>query len=213
MTGIHDFPAFLLASIALAVLPGPDTLYVLGRTVAQGRRAGLWSLAGIGAGCLGHVTASALGLSALIAASPLAFEVVKTAGALYLAWIGVQLLREAWQRSGDGVPLPAAAALPDDGAGRLFRQGVVTNLLNPKVGLFFISFLPQFVTPGAGTVADFVLLGLTFVGIGIAWILLLMHTTDLATRHFRGRAAVQRWFKAGTGGLFVGLAAKLALDR
>ena len=141
------------------------------------------------------------------------FEVVKTAGALYLAWIGVQLLREAWQRSGDGVPLPAAAALPDDGAGRLFRQGVVTNLLNPKVGLFFISFLPQFVTPGAGTVADFVLLGLTFVGIGIAWILLLMHTTDLATRHFRGRAAVQRWFKAGTGGLFVGLAAKLALDR
>ncbi|RTL04075.1 MAG: LysE family translocator [Lysobacterales bacterium] len=212
MTGIHDFPAFLLASVALAVLPGPDTLYVLGRTVAQGRRAGLWSLAGIGGGCLGHVAASALGLSALIAASPFAFELVKLAGALYLAWIGVQLLREAWQHAGDGVPLPAVAA-DEAGGWQLLRQGVVTNLLNPKVGLFFISFLPQFVTPGVGTVGDFVLLGLTFVGIGLVWILLLMHTTDLATRHFRGRAAVQRWFKASTGGLFVGLAAKLALDR
>lgn len=212
MTGIHDFPAFLLASVALAVLPGPDTLYVLGRTVAQGRRAGLWSLAGIGGGCLGHVAASALGLSALIAASPFAFELVKLAGALYLAWIGVQLLREAWRHAGDGVPLPAVAA-DEAGGWQLLRQGVVTNLLNPKVGLFFISFMPQFVTPGVGTVGDFVLLGLTFVGIGLVWILLLMHTTDLATRHFRGRAAVQRWFKASTGGLFVGLAAKLALDR
>lgn len=213
MTGIHDFPAFLLASVALAVLPGPDTLYVLGRTVAQGRRAGLWSLAGIGVGCLGHVTASVLGLSALIAASPFAFEMVKLAGALYLAWIGVQLLGEAWRQAGDGVPLPAVAVDAEGDAWRLFRQGVVTNLLNPKVGLFFISFLPQFVTAGPGTVGDFMLLGLTFVVIGLVWILILMHTTDLATRHFRGRAAVQRWFKGVTGGLFVGLAAKLALDR
>ncbi|PWV61626.1 LysE family translocator [Plasticicumulans acidivorans] len=210
---IHDFPAFLAAALLLAVLPGPDTMYVIGRTVAQGRRAGLASLAGISVGCIGHVSASALGLSALIAASPLAFGLLKTAGALYLAWLGVQLLREAW-RQGDGVAIAAAGA--PDGAvdgGRLFRQGIVTNLLNPKVGLFFVSFLPQFVQPGPGTVWSFAALGLCFVGIGIGWMLVLMHTTDLAARAFRGRTAVQRWLKAGTGSLFVGLAARLALDR
>lgn len=214
MLGIHDFPMFLVASVMLAVLPGPDTLYVLGRTISHGRRAGLWSLAGIGTGCLVHIGASALGLSALIAASPFAFELVKSAGALYLAWLGVQLLREAWARPA-GAAVAGNGTRPDEGADlrRLFRQGIVTNVLNPKVGLFFISFLPQFIDPARSSVAGFVALGLTFVVVGLLWILLLMHTTDLAARQWRGRDTVNRALKGGTGALFVGLAAKLALDR
>ncbi len=213
MLGIHDFPMFLAAAVMLAVLPGPDTLYVLGRTVAQGKRAGLWSLAGIGTGCLGHVLASTLGLSALLAASPLAFVALKWLGALYLAWLGAQLLLEAWRGGQGAAAVAAARAAGRVDFGRLYRQGIVTNLLNPKVGLFFVSFLPQFVDPATKSAWTFAILGVTFVVIGLVWILVLMVALDFSTRQWHGRQTFNRVMKGGTGTLFVGLATKLALER
>lgn len=207
LEGVQNYPVFLLAALTLAIIPGPDTLYALGRTLAGGRRAGLWSVAGIGAGCLVHIAFSALGLSALLASSPLAFQVVKWLGAAYLAWLGVELVRHAAAPAGD-VPAPVPAP-----GGQIFRQGFVTNVLNPKVGLFFISFLPQFVTPEARGPLPFALLGLSFVGIGLAWIMVVVFAADQVTQRMRRSVTVSVWLKRVTGTLFVGLAARLALDR
>lgn len=207
LEGLQNYPVFLLAALTLAVIPGPDTLYALGRTLAGGRKAGLWSVAGIGAGCLVHIVFSALGLSALLASSPLAFQVVKWLGAAYLAWLGIELLRYA------AAPAEAISTAGPVDSGRIFRQGFVTNVLNPKVGLFFISFLPQFVTPEAQGPLPFAVLGLSFVGIGLAWITVVVLAADRVTARMRRSEKLGVWLKRATGTLFLGLAARLALDR
>jgi len=205
--GIQNYPVFLLAALTLAIIPGPDTLFALGRTLAGGRRAGLWSVAGIGAGCLVHIAFSALGLSALLASSPLAFQVVKWQGAAYLAWLGIELLRYAAAPAED-----VSTAGPVEGR-RIFRQGFVTNVLNPKVGLFFMSFLPQFVSPEARGPLPFAVLGISFVGIGLAWITVVVLAAHQVTARMRKSQTLGVWLKRATGTLFVGLAARLALDR
>jgi threonine/homoserine/homoserine lactone efflux protein len=196
----------MLASLALNLTPGPDMLYVLGRSVGQGRRAGVVSALGIGAGTLVHMTAVALGLSALLREVPAAYEAIRYAGAAYLLYLGLR----AWLERG------AMAVMGGGGAyvplWRVFRQGVVTNVLNPKVALFFLAFLPQFVSPERGPVGlQIVLLGLAFditgtavnvrVGLAGGWL------GDLLRRNPR-LARAQRWF---TGGVFVALAVRLAL--
>jgi threonine/homoserine/homoserine lactone efflux protein len=135
--------AFLAAAVVLAAIPGPGMLYVLARTLAHGRGAGLRSTMGTAAGGLGHVVAAAVGLSALLMTSALAFSAVKYAGAAYLIWLGVRTLA--------GLREPAEAVR--DGGGPAFRQGMLTELLNPKTALFFLTFLPQFVQPERGPVA------------------------------------------------------------
>ncbi len=205
--GIQNYPVFVVAALGLALMPGPDTLYALGRTLAGGRRAGLWSVAGIGTGCMVHIALSALGLSALLANSPVAFQAVKWLGAAYLAWLGVELLRHAAAPASE---VPSEG--PVDGR-RIFRQGFITNVLNPKVGLFFISFLPQFVSHQASGPWPFAFLGVTFVGIGLVWITVVVLAADQFTVRLRRSQAVGAWLKRATGALFVGLAAKLALER
>jgi threonine/homoserine/homoserine lactone efflux protein len=147
--------AFLLASLALAVTPGPGVFYVVTRTLAQGRRAGLASVAGVGLGNLGNAVAAALGLAALFAISSLAFTVVKYAGAAYLIYLGVKTLLG---RAEEGVKSPAPA-----GHGKIFRDGLVVALLNPKTTIFFAAFLPQFMSRDASPVAQSILLGAIFV--------------------------------------------------
>jgi threonine/homoserine/homoserine lactone efflux protein len=159
----HLFPttwpllsAFLVASFILAVTPGPAVLYIVTRTLLQGRRSGLTSVAGVALGNLGNAVAASVGLAALFAVSSLAFSVVKFAGALYLMYLGVQMLR-ATPLENPGVA-PAAAPL-----GLIFRDGFVVALLNPKTTIFFAAFLPQFLSPAAPPMLQSIMLGVLFV--------------------------------------------------
>lgn len=157
--------AFAVASFVLAATPGPGVLYIVTRTLAQGRRAGLASVAGVGLGNLGNAMGASLGLAALLAVSSLAFTVVKFAGAAYLVWLGIKALRD---RGADAAP--AQAAPPSYGAprrGRILRDGVLVALLNPKTALFFAAFLPQFIDPAGSAVLQSALYGAAFVAIAV----------------------------------------------
>ena len=159
------FLAFMAAAVALNLTPGPDMTYVATRTLAEGRGAGVASAVGIGAGSLVHTLLAAFGLSSLLIYAPYAFDVVKYAGAAYLVWIAVRLWREAAETR-----VPVAGAMPL-GARRAFAEGLLTNVLNPKVALFFLALLPQFVDPARGSVAGQMLalgLGFTISEIGRA---------------------------------------------
>lgn len=204
--GIQDFGVFVLSAVLLNLTPGQDTLYILGRTLAQGRRIGVAAALGISAGTGVHCLAAALGLSAVIAASTLAFAVLKFAGAGYLVYLGVQLLRS-------GAGPRHAATMSGQSAAAAFRQGVITNVANPKVALFFLAFLPQFVDPQSTTrLLALLLLGTTFVATSTAWCLVLA----LAAGRIRAAAAPNQAFarlsQRAAGLIFIGLGVKLALS-
>jgi threonine/homoserine/homoserine lactone efflux protein len=150
--------AFALASLVLAVTPGPGVVYIVTRTLAQGRRAGLASVAGVALGNLGNALAASLGLAALLIASTLAFDAVRYAGAAYLVYLGVQVLRAE-------APADAAAAGASPSLPRTLRDGFAVALLNPKTALFFAAFLPQFIDPARAAVPQCVLFGGAFVAI------------------------------------------------
>ncbi|NJN67003.1 MAG: LysE family translocator [Chloroflexaceae bacterium] len=157
------FALFLLTSVVLLLTPGPAVLYIVTRSVDQGRGAGVVSALGIGVGSLFHVAAATLGMSALLVSSSLAFAALKYLGAAYLVYLGIQKLREREPPEHQQGPPPAPRK-----RSRIFWQGVVVNLLNPKVALFFFAFLPQFTDPSRGTVAgQLLLLGCLFVAMGI----------------------------------------------
>lgn len=203
MTGVHDLALFILAGLLLNITPGPDTLYIVGRSAAQGARAGAVAALGIGAGCCIHTLAAAIGLSALLLTSATAFTVVKLAGAAYLVYIGITLLRS---KVAAEIPRKEAAAP----LRRVFLQGLLTNVLNPKVALFFVAFLPQFVVPDAPhQFAALFGLGLIFNLNGTIWNLL------VAVLAARGRNVLTRrtgknWIARVTGGLVVVLGVRLA---
>jgi threonine/homoserine/homoserine lactone efflux protein len=196
----------MTAGLALNLTPGPDMLYVAARSTSEGRRAGIVSALGIGAGTFVHIAALALGLSALLAAVPPLYDAVRLAGAAYLAWLGIRaLLRPAPTDAEDEPPPPASL-------GAIFRQGVVTNVLNPKVALFFLAFLPQFVDPARGSAAaQIVALGLLFDTSGtIVNVLVALAASRAGGALRRGRAA--RVLHRVTGGVFLLLGARLALE-
>lgn len=200
MFGAHDLLAFAAAASALILTPGPDTMYIVGRTVTQGRTAGLMSALGINVGCLVHIFLAAFGLSAILATSAAAFAVVKYAGAAYLIYLGVQALRK--KSGGDD----AKTARPPESAWIIFRQGFLTNVLNPKVAIFFLALLPQFVTPDSGLgPIPFLFLGTIFLIPATLWCVLLVHAACFARSalgaHPRAIACTQRL----TGGIFIGL--------
>jgi threonine/homoserine/homoserine lactone efflux protein len=200
------FLTFLLAAFALNVAPGPDMLYVIGRSVGQGRKAGIVSALGIFAGCWAHILAAAVGIAALLRSSPMAFNLVRYAGAAYLLYLGVKTIVQRSRLE--------AQQLAGESLSNIFRQGVITNVLNPKVALFFLAFLPQFVDARRGSVAlQILLLGLIFnlggtlVNLGVAYAGGTMG--DLLRRSPRF-ALIQKWF---TGMVFIGLGARLAWQR
>ena len=203
MLGIHELWLFVLSGVLLNVTPGPDTAYVIGRSIQLGWRGGAAAAIGISCGCLVHVFGAAIGLSALLMASSAAFAVVKLAGAAYLLFSGVQMLlsrprpmAEATVR-GEAIPL-----------GRVFWQGALTNALNPKVALFFLAFLPQFVT--ADSLA-FLALGLIFIASGTLWCLGVAAFASKAASRIRHSQGVMVWINRVLGGMFVYLGVRVAM--
>ncbi len=205
MFGIHDFALFVTTGILLNLTPGPDTLYILGRSVAHGRRAGVASALGITVGSVFHTCAAALGLSAVLATSAWAFTFVKLAGAAYLIFLGVRALLENQQQ------LSMPAHFRRRGAPAAFRQGIVTNILNPKVALFFLAFLPQFIDAGAPSkTTAFILLGLTFVTTGTLWCLILAWFSSAFSARLRENRTFAAWLNRAVGSLFIFLGLRLA---
>ena len=197
---------FAIAALVLLLTPGPAVLYIVTRSIDQGRRAGLVSVLGVHVGTLAHILAAAVGLSALLAASATAFGVVKYLGAAYLIFIGVRRLR-------DRSSIVAPEAGRPKALRRAFLDGVVVNVLNPKTGLFFLAFLPQFVTESRGHVGEqIVALGVVFVLLGAITDSLYALTAGSAARWLRGQPrflAGERWI---TGGLYIGLGVAAALS-
>jgi RhtB (resistance to homoserine/threonine) family protein len=209
MFGITHFGFFVIAVFLLNVTPGPDTAYIVGRSVAQGRGAGLMSALGISAGCCVHSLACAFGLTALLAASATAFTVIKFVGALYLMYLGARLIFTK-PAAPEAAGATRAAGAPKS-LRQLFLQGFWTNVLNPKVVLFFVSFFPQFVTTGSDHKAlAFLTLGAVFVVMTMVWNSFVAWIAGSVTQRFSGKPAVKRWLDRGVGSAFVGLGIKLA---
>jgi threonine/homoserine/homoserine lactone efflux protein len=206
MLGIHEIWLFIVSGLLLNVTPGPDTAYIIGRSIQLGWRGGMAAALGIGAGCLIHVSAAAIGLSALLAASSAAFALVKWAGAAYLCFIGVKMLLSRQ-------PVPVAMSGGDAVSLRqVFVQGALTNALNPKVALFFLAFLPQFVAADSPhKAAAFALLGLIFVFNGTLWCLGVAAFAANAAGRIRQSGQALRWVNRALGGLFVYLGVRVAL--
>lgn len=205
----HLLWLYVGAAALLILTPGPDTFLVAATSAADGPRAGVLASLGVFVGCLFHILLVAVGISALIAATPWAFDAIKIAGAIYLVWIGLQALRSAW-RGYDG---EATHAAPRGRAGgmALFLRGALTNALNPKVAVFFIAFLPQFVDPTRGYVAaQFIVLGLIFNVPGTLYLMVLALISGRATSALRRQPWARRALDALTGLFFIGLAAHLA---
>ena len=205
MFGIHNFTLFLTTGILLNLMPGPDTAYIIGRSIAQGRRAGIASAFGITLGSLCHTVAAALGLSAFLAASAFAFSAVKLIGGAYLIYLGVRMILSRARE----LHVPSQFRSHETVAA--FRQGMITNLLNPKVALFFLAFLPQFIDPASPMkVPAFIALGLTFVTTGTIWCLILAWFASAFSERLRGSTTVANVLNRTVGSLFVFLGLRLA---
>jgi threonine/homoserine/homoserine lactone efflux protein len=207
--GVSDFGFFVVAVLLLNATPGPDTAYILGRSIAQGRAAGLVSALGISVGCCVHALASALGLSAILAASATAFAMIKLAGGAYLVYLGMRMLLA---RPATGEQVEAVRDLRS--LKTIFWQALATNVLNPKVILFFLAFIPQFVQADSShKTTAFLLLGLAFAVISLAW--------NSGTACLAGMLALRAgrspkaklWLERIVGGTFVALGVRLALTR
>lgn len=198
---------FIVASLALLAIPGPAVLYIVTRSISQGRTAGVVSVLGIEAGTLMHVALAALGLSAILVSSALAFSIVKFAGAAYLVYIGLR----AWF-SREGLELGRVQSQP---LRQIFTQGFIVNLLNPKTALFFFAFLPQFVNPNQGAVGlQFLLLGLLFAGLATlsdGTYALLSSSLGGWLRHKTKEPRFAKGQRVITGGIYIGLGITAAM--
>lgn len=209
MLGIHDLWLFIMSGLLLNMTPGPDTAYIVGRSVQTGWRGGAAAAMGISAGCLVHVFAAAVGLSALLAASSATFLAVKLIGAAYLLYVGARMLlsRAAPEAPGAAMPSPASLSLR-----QIFWQGALTNALNPKVALFFLAFLPQFVAEDApGKAIAFAVLGLIFIFNGTVWNLGVAAFAAKAARRVGRSGSAMRWINRTIGGVFIYLGIRVAM--
>ena len=208
MLGIHDLWLFIISGLILNVTPGPDTAYIVGRSAQFGWRGGAAAALGISTGCLVHVLACAIGLSALLAASTTAFTLVKWAGAAYLCFIGIRMLLPRTSEPANASPQQDSVA----SLSKVFWQGALTNVLNPKVALFFLAFLPQFVDAGAPHKAlAFLVLGLVFICNGTLWCLGVAAFAARTARHVRQSGRAMRWINRALGGMFIYLGARIAI--
>ena len=208
MLGIHGIGLFLAAGVLLNLTPGQDTMFIIGQSLTGGFRAGVAAALGIALGTVCHTLAAALGLSAILATSPLAFSVVKFLGAAYLVYLGLKLILS--RPAGNGAAARAAPSTPR----AVLRQGVLTNVLNPKVALFFLAFLPQFVDPSSRSrILAFLVLGAIFISTGFLWCLVLAAGAARLQGFFLRNPNFRRVIDRVVGSLFVALGARLAWSR
>ena len=206
--GINNLWLFIVSGFILNVLPGPDSIYIIGRSASQGFRAGSVAALGFGSGTVVHVLMAAFGLSALLATSAMAFSVVKIVGALYLLYIGLSMLLCRFGEQADSVSPSGCIPL-----GKIYRQGFLTNILNPKVALFFLAFVPQFIDPAAQYKAlSFIVLGFIFNINGMIWCHFLAWMSAVTSRRMKQSEAMKKWLGRLGGTLFVYFGLRIGLS-
>lgn len=216
MFGIENYWGFILTGILLNITPGSDTMYIITRSVSQGKQAGFYSVLGIVSGILVHTVLAALGLSLILAKSPLAFTIVKYVGASYLCYLGFKMLTSKAQSiiADDlqkGEKLTQTKALDYR---KIFKQGVLTNTFNPKVALFFLAFFPQFIDPSyAHSTMSFLVLGLTFAVTALVWCLCLALLASRFSEKLRENPAIESILNKISGVVFIGLGIKLLTEK
>lgn len=206
MFGVETLAVFVPAALALVLAPGPDTVYVLTRSIGDGRRVGVASAAGIGVGVLVHTSAAILGLSVVVRRSALAFRVVKYVGAAYLLYLGVETLRSSQQFELDGAPTTSTDRRTS------FARGVLVNVLNPKVAIFFLAFLPQFVTRTDPVTPQLAALGLTYAALTLSYLVAVALLSGTIRRVLAARSWVEDGLRVVTGSVLVGLGVRLAVE-
>ena len=204
MFGIINFEVFLITAILLNLTPGTDTMYIVSRSIAQGRKAGIYSALGISAGIVVHTFLAAFGLSVILMQSAVLFNLIKVAGAIYLSYLGIRMIltkNEAKEQK----------SLPKQSNKKILLQGMITNVTNPKVALFFLAFLPQFIHTNSGvpTPTPFIILGLTFTLTGGIWCLITAYFSSMATTRLRGNSKVSTVLNRLTGIVFIAMGIKL----
>lgn len=206
MSGIINYEAFVLACILLNLTPGNDTIFILTRSIGQGKKAGVVSALGIGTGNIVHTMLAAFGLSLIITQSIVLFTAIKYAGAVYLIYIGYKMITEKAPLQTDAIPTHAVDYTT------IYRDGVITNVLNPKVALFFMAFLPQFIDPALkNTVLPFLMLGATFTTTGTIWCLILATFAATIFSKLKANRTASGYINKICGMALVGLGIKVAL--
>ena len=204
MFGVENYSLFIVAAIFLIITPGNDTLYILGRSISMGRKAGILSALGITLGCIVHTVLVSLGVSAILAESTLAFNILKYLGVGYLVYLGIRaFLSKSWKIDQKGKGVTPNSYI-------IFFQGTLSNVLNPKVLLFFLAFLPQFVSPGNSHGAlPFLFLGLTFVIMGSIWCIMVALFSAYIAEILKKKMKVSNLFTKIAGIVYIGLGLSL----
>lgn len=207
--GIENFAAFMLTALLFVITPGIDTIFVLNKSIDQGKTSGVHAALGVNTGVLAHTLFAALGLSFIVAKSALAFTVLKYVGAIYLIYLGILKLK-----SGNKLASIKGGNKSNTIGKNNFVSGFVTNILNPKVALFFLAFFPQFIhSDQVDNPVPFILLGLTYAGIGTVWFLILSFFSGLFSKKFEDHPKAGLWINKFSGLVFILLGVKIALTK
>ncbi|WP_430471823.1 LysE family translocator [Thalassospira lucentensis] len=211
-----QYTPFLIAAVLLNVSPGPDMAYIIGQTAVHGRKIGFFSSFGVVSGAFVHVFAAALGLSAILATSALAFSIVKWVGVAYLVWLGIGALRSSFAKSSSASDIDdiasARVTAHNVTAFQAWRQGAMIDVLNPKVAIFFMAFLPQFVHPEQGHGGlQFLILGTTVNLIGLVVEGAIVLLVGAAALRIKGNGAIGAWLQRSLGAMFIALGLRLAI--
>ena len=209
MNGIENYLGFLIAGMIMNLTPGADTIYIITRSIAQGKKAGVYSVLGIGSGAIVHVLLAAFGLSVIVMKSIFIFNIIKWVGAAYLIYLGIKMFLDT-SKLFDG----EKQQFENVDLWKIYRQGFFTNVLNPKMALFFLSLLPQFIKPEyVNTSVPFLILGGTFLFTGIIWCLFLAYSASFMTHTLRKNDRIGKVMKKVSGTVFVALGLQLLMNK
>jgi RhtB (resistance to homoserine/threonine) family protein len=209
MFGIENYLVFIVSGIILNITPGNDTIYILSRSIAQGKKAGVISVLGISTGALTHTIMASLGLSVILNKSILLFDVIKYIGVMYLVYIGMKTIISKNNPFNNQTNIESFIDYK-----QIYKQGFLTNLFNPKVALFFLSFLPQFINPNINhTPIPFLILGVTFLTTGTIWCLFLAYASSFLSKILRENNKISTITHKLSGIIFIGLGLKLAFEK